>query len=104
MMPLSIIQHLLARAVNIIGICVLLFSMVIVRSGASSGGTPDDHLKDLMQRYEEVEGQLDRSLRYAKKTESKGTTTIEQAWYNGAGNLIKVASDRIDPSGRELTE
>jgi len=104
MMPLSIIQHLLARAVNIISICVLLFSMVIVRSDASSGGTTDDQLKDLMQRYEEVEGQLDRSIRYAKKTESNGATTIEQAWYNGAGNLIKVAADRIDSSGRELTE
>lgn len=61
-------------------------------------------MKDLAERYKQVEDQLGRSVHYVRKTESNGETTIEQAWYNGANNLIKVAVDRTGPSGRELTE
>jgi ATP-dependent helicase YprA (DUF1998 family) len=61
-------------------------------------------VKDLAERYKQVEDQLGRSVHYVKKTESDGATTIEQAWSNGAGDLIKVAAERIGSSGRELTE
>jgi hypothetical protein len=61
-------------------------------------------VKDLAERYKQVEDQLGRSVHYVRKTESNGETTIEQAWYNGANNLIKVAVDRTGPSGREVTE
>ena len=61
-------------------------------------------MKDLAERYKQVEDQLGRSVHYVRKTESNGETTIEQAWYNGANNLIKVAVDRTGPSGREVTE
>jgi hypothetical protein len=58
----------------------------------------------LIQRYQQVEAQLDRSVRYSRKTGSEGDTTIQQAWYNGAGDPIKVAVEHISSAGRELTE
>ena len=69
--------------------------------GASS---VEEQVKDLAERYKQVEDQLGRSVHYVRKTESDGATTIEQAWSNGAGDLIKVAAERIGSSGRELTE
>ena len=39
-----------------------------------------------------------------EKATPMACTTIEQAWFNGADDLIKVAVERTDPSGRELTE
>jgi len=64
----------------------------------------EEQVKELAERYKQVEDQLGRSVHYVIKTESNGATTIEQAWSNGAGDLIKVAAERIDSSGRELTE
>src|SRR6476620_627309 len=98
----KIIQYLMSYGMKITCNCLFLFFMAL--TDASLAQSTDDQVKDLMRRYEEVEGQLDRSVRYAGKTESDGATTIEQAWYNGAGDLIKVATERADSSGRELTE
>jgi hypothetical protein len=64
----------------------------------------EEQVKDLAERYKQVEDQLGRSVHYIRKTEANGATTIEQAWVNGAGELIKVAVERRDSSGRELTE
>ena len=58
----------------------------------------------LAERYRQVEDQLPRSIRYTSKGESGGTTTVRQEWYNGVEELIKVAVERTDVSGRELTE
>ena len=58
----------------------------------------------LAERYRQVEDQLARSIRYTSKDESDGATTVRQEWYNGAEDLIKVATERTDASGRELTE
>jgi hypothetical protein len=57
-----------------------------------------------MHRYQQVEAKLDRSVRYSKKDVAGNETTIEQAWFNGAGDLIKVATDHTGPGTRELTE
>ena len=43
-------------------------------------------------------------MHYLRKTEANGATTIDQTWFNGAGDLIRVSIERTDPSGRELTE
>jgi hypothetical protein len=64
----------------------------------------DEQVKSLARRYTQVEDQLARSVRYVKKTESDGAPTVYQTWFNGAGDLIKVAVERTDASGRELTE
>ena len=64
----------------------------------------DDTVKALMERYQQVEAQLDRSIRYSRKTESEGNTTVQRAWCNGAGDPIKVAVERVSSAGRELTE
>src|SRR5213076_2862523 len=55
----------------------------------------------LAARYSQVEDQLDRSVRYASR-DDKGNT--EQAWFNGADDLIKLAVESRDGSKRELTE
>ena len=64
----------------------------------------DDQVKKLAEMYNQIEAQLNRCVHYLKKEESGGITTVEQAWLNGAGDPIKVAVERIDSSGRELTE
>ncbi len=58
----------------------------------------------LAERYRQVEEQLARSIHCVSKSESGGATTVKQEWYNGAEDLIKVAMERNDASGRELTE
>jgi hypothetical protein len=84
---------------KLVGFCTLL----LLTNGQAAPVTNPD-IQNLMRRYEQVEGQLDRSIHYVRKTKSGGATKIEQAWFNGAGALIKVAVERTDPSGRELTE
>jgi hypothetical protein len=80
-----------------------LRTLLLLTNGQAAPVTNPD-IQNLMRRYEQVERQLDRSIHYVRKTESGGATKIEQAWFNGAGALIKVAVERTDPSGRELTE
>jgi hypothetical protein len=64
----------------------------------------EDEVKHLAQRYAHVEAQLDRSIHYNKSETVDDVTTIRQAWFNGADDLIKVAVERTGPSARELTE
>lgn len=71
---------------------------------AWSATSKDPEIKDLMRRYTEVEGQLDRAIHYLKSETVDGVTTTRQAWVNGANDLIKVAVETTSPSGRELTE
>jgi hypothetical protein len=88
------------------GISVLLLFFLGMVGARNASGAPsvEDQVKILAQRYKQVEDQLARSIHYLKKTESNGATTIEQAWFNGADDLIKVAVERIDSSGRRLAE
>jgi hypothetical protein len=81
-----------------------LFLIVALGDKASSAAQFDDEVKVLMQRYQQVEAQLDRSVRYSSKTGPEGDTTIERAWYNGADDPIKVAVEHVSSAGRELTE
>jgi hypothetical protein len=64
----------------------------------------DEQVKGQAQRYNEIEAQLDRSVRYSRKTTDGGITRTEQAWFNGADDLIKIAVEMRDASTRELTE
>jgi hypothetical protein len=78
---------------------------ILALTGNASGTlSVDEQVKMLAERYRQVEDQLGRSIRYTSKDESGATTTVRQEWYNGAGELIKVAVERTDASGRELTE
>ena len=78
--------------------------IVAIACNASGALSVDEQVKMLAARYSQVEDQLARSIRYTSKDESGGATTARQEWYNGAGELIKVAVERNDASGRELTE
>ena len=88
-----------------IGTAFLFIALVLSlapRNFAASGS--DDDVKTLIRRYGQVEEQLPRSIHYLKKETSEDETTINQAWFNGAGDLIKVASERSVPGSREQTE
>src|SRR5437867_4343463 len=90
-------RNLLTQLSVIIGILAL--------AGSASGAlSVEEQVKMLAERYRQVEDQLARSIRYTSKDESGGATTVRQEWYNGAEELIKVAVERNDASGRELTE
>jgi hypothetical protein len=84
--------------------CFFLCLIIALGAKAASAAQLDDEVKALMQRYQQVEGQLDRSVRYSRKDGSEGDTTIERAWYNGADDPIKVAVEHMSSAGRELTE
>src|SRR5438094_4213360 len=90
-------RNILIRLWVVIGILTLAYN-------ASAARSVDEQVKMLAERYTQIEAQLDRSVHYSRKTEANGATTIEQAWFNGAGDLIKVAVERTDSFGRELTE
>ena len=83
---------------------VLSFIAVVTLSNVAAVGAIDDDVKVLMRRYEQVEDQLPRSVHYSKKETSGNETTVSQAWFNGAGDLIKVATETTSPGHRELTE
>ena len=82
----------------------LSLGMMSLTASSTDGRSVDDQVKSLLQRYTQIETQLNRSAHYMKKEASGAETTIEHAWFNGAGDLIKVAIERTDPSARELTE
>jgi hypothetical protein len=84
--------------------CFCLLLIIALGDKASSATQYDEVVKALMQRYQQVEAQLDRSVRYSRKTGSEGDTTIERAWYNGADDTVKVAVEHISSAGRDLTE
>jgi hypothetical protein len=78
--------------------------ILALAASAAAKSAADDQVKRLAELYSQIDAQLNRSVHYLKKEESGGATTVEQAWLNGAGDPIKVAIERIDSSGRELTE
>jgi hypothetical protein len=90
-------RNVLIRLSVTIGILSLAFST----RGALS---VEEQVKMLAARYGQVEDQLGRSIRYTSKDESSGATTVRQAWFNGADDLIKLAVESHNGNERELTE
>src|SRR6266511_3724090 len=91
---LTIQRDILIRFSVAVGILALAGSV----SGALS---VDEQVKKLAARYAQVEDQLARSVRYASRND-KGDS--EQAWFNGADDLIKLAVESRDGNERKLTE
>src|SRR5207237_9855866 len=89
--------NLLIRFWVVIGILTLA-------RDASGARSVDEQAKMLAERYRQVEDQLARSIGYTSKDESGAAPTVRQEWYNGAEDLSKVALERNDASGRELTQ
>jgi hypothetical protein len=85
-----------------------VFTAVIAMIGQATDAlaepSKEDEIKHLAQRYGQIEAQLDRSIHYSKSETVDGITTTQQAWLNGANDLMKVAVERTGPDGRELTE
>jgi hypothetical protein len=77
------------------------FALVVLPRYASGASSVDDQVKALAQKYNQVEEQLSRSVRYASRND-KGDS--EQAWFNGSDDLIKLAVERRNGDERELTE
>jgi hypothetical protein len=88
---------LISLWVVVIGICAVTCS----EAGAIS---VEEQVKMLAARFGQVEDQLARSIRYTGKDESGGATTVRQAWFNGADDLIKLAVESRNGAQRELTE
>jgi hypothetical protein len=86
---------------NFILATLFALATLIPAQSESTVWSIDAQVKNLAQRCNEVEAQLDRSVRYASR-DDKGNN--EQAWFNGADDLIKVAVERHDGDVRELTE
>lgn len=63
-----------------------------------------EQVKRLSRLYEQVEEQLGRSTVYARTEEADGERTTTRAWCNGIGDLVKVAIERSDATGREVSE
>ena len=82
-----------------------IFTGILALAGSASGASSvEDQIKRLAECYNQIEAQLNRSVHYLTKTNLDDVTTTEEAWINGAGDPIKVAIERVDSSGRELTE
>ena len=86
-----------------LGVFFPLFSLGLAHS-LFGRETIDEDAKALIRRYEQVEEQLPRSVHYSQKETSGEETNMQQAWFNGAGDLIKVATERTPSGVRELTE
>jgi hypothetical protein len=86
------------RAIRLVWLCFAVSALSVF------GASDRDDIKDLNRRIEQVEEQLPRSVHYSKTETSGDETTIQQAWFNGAGDLIKVATDHTAAGTRELTE
>ena len=82
----------------------LLCLVVQVRQAHADRQSIDAQVKALGQRYDAIEEQLPRSVRYAKTEEVDGATVVTRAWCNGVGDPLKVAIERSSVAGRELTE
>jgi hypothetical protein len=83
---------------------IFLFSgcaVALLPRPASGAMSVDEQAKRLAQRYNEVETQLDRSVRYASRNDNGDS---EQAWFNGSDDLIKVAVESHNGAERQLTE
>ena len=91
---LTILRDILIRFSVAVGILAL--------AGSASGAlSVEKQVKKLAARYTQVEDQLARSVRYTSRND-KGDT--EQAWFNGADDLIKLAVESHNGNQRELTE
>jgi len=84
-------------------VCVLILN-ALASVSTIAAASAEDEIKTLMRRYEQVEEQLPRSVHYLKKNVSGDGTTTNQAWFNCAGDLIKVATEKTTPGSQDLTE
>jgi len=66
----------------------------------------DAQVKVVAERYNEIEGQLGRSVHYVKVINDKSNNVIEtrQAWLNEAGDPLKVSLEEKGKQNRKLTE
>ena len=79
----------------------ILTGILALACNASCALSVDEQVKMLAERYRQVEDQLGRLIRYTSRND-KGDS--EQAWFNGADDLIKLAVESRDGNERKLTE
>jgi hypothetical protein len=76
-------------------------AVALLPSPASGAMSVDEQVKRLAQRYDAVEGQLDRSVRYASRNDNGDS---EQAWFNLSDDLIKLKVESHNGAEHQLTE
>ena len=83
-----------------------VFFLSTVLLVAASTPSNDPRVQSIARRYNNIEGQLDRSVHYSRLTENKsGFRELLQAWFSEAGDLLKVSEEEGDGQGkRKLSE
>lgn len=85
----------------------ILFGALFACVASAAGGPREsaaDQIAALNLRYTQVEEQLSRSTVRTKTEEANGETITQRAWFNGVGDVLKIATERRGAAGRELTE
>ena len=80
---------------------ILSCAVALCPRPALGGESVDQQVKNLAKRYEAVEAQLDRSVRYVSRNDNGDS---EQAWFNGSDDLIKLKVESHNGAEHELTE
>ena len=62
--------------------CLLAVPWLLLGQTVSAGET-NEAVNAIMQRYTEVEAQLDRAVHYVKKEETAPDLTVQQTWVAG---------------------
>ena len=86
---------------NFVVVLFFGFSIALLPRPASGAASVDEQVKKLAQRYEQVEAQLDRSVRYAGQNDNGESY---QAWFNGSDDLIKLKVESNNGGQHQLTE
>jgi hypothetical protein len=86
--------------------CLFLSCIFISLRSVSDAGemTDKDWIKEIGQRYAQIEEQLDRAVHYVRKEEKAGETVTDQVWLTEARDYLKASTDRTSSAGRELNE
>src|SRR3954465_10405350 len=85
----------------------LAFGLLLAFTSAAAA-KPNEFIeaqvKALGRRYNEIEEQLPRSVRYLQTQQDGNATVVKQAWFDGADDPVKVTVERTEGATRELLE
>lgn len=81
-----------------------MVSAVIASPRNTSPSEVDASIKTISRQYAGIEDQLKRSIHYSKTNDKGDQKTVQQAWFNEAGDLLKVSDESITAKSRTLQE
>lgn len=87
-----------------IALILCMVSTVVASPRNTSPSEVDASIKTISRQYAGIEDQIKRSIHYAKTTQKGDQKTVRQAWFNEAGDLLKVSDETTTVKGRILQE